>query len=244
MNETGPKLEGEIAKRPLQFFWLVDYSGSMQGKKIASLNQAIKEAVPEISRALSTHPEVQVLMRSIKFSDEASWHVGPDPIDLDKFIWPELSAEGYTATASAIEMLVNELDVERMNRRGYPPVCILISDGYCTEPDEKYNAAIKMLNDSPWGKKAVRLVIAIGEKSDYDEQALLKFTNHQEIGVLKADSPGKLVQYIKWASITASISSSQTKSTNNSSQDSGSAQNVILASTPEDINITDANEVF
>ena len=28
-------------------------------------------------------------MRAIKFSDDASWHVGPDPVPLADFTWPE-----------------------------------------------------------------------------------------------------------------------------------------------------------
>ena len=61
----------------------------------------------------------------------------------------------------------------------------------------------------PWGKKAVRLSIGIGEgDGDYDEAGLLKFVSHPEVGVLKADSPQRLVQFIKWASINASIGAS------------------------------------
>jgi len=37
MTNAVPAPEGEIVKRPLQFFWLVDYSGSMGGRKIATL---------------------------------------------------------------------------------------------------------------------------------------------------------------------------------------------------------------
>ena len=38
-----------------------------------------------------------------------------------------------TATAQAIRMLATELTTENMPRRGYPPVCILVSDGHCTD---------------------------------------------------------------------------------------------------------------
>jgi uncharacterized protein YegL len=188
------------------------------------------------------------MMRAIAFSSSASWHVGPEAVKLEDFTWPPLHADGYTATASAIELLLEELDIDKMNRRGFPPVCVLLSDGYCTEPEEQYERAIRKLDHAPWGKKAVRLVIAIGDGSEYDEQALLRFTNHPEVGVLKANTPGKLVEYIKWASVTASVSSSQSKTFYNDDEVEGGegegARNVILAGAPQSIQIEDANEVF
>jgi hypothetical protein len=45
MSTVVPVPEGTVAKRPLQFFWIADFSGSMAGKKIATLNQAIREAL-------------------------------------------------------------------------------------------------------------------------------------------------------------------------------------------------------
>src|SRR5512136_3242129 len=156
-----PAPDGKVAKRVLHFFWLTDYSASMGGKKIATLNQAIRESLPLIQKAVAAHPQVQVMMRAIKFSDEAAWHVGPAPVTVEQFFWPELEADGLTATAKAIRLLIPELSIERMPRRGLPPVCILVSDGFCTDPREEYDTAIAELAKIPWGVKAVRLAIAI-----------------------------------------------------------------------------------
>lgn len=240
MSNLGPILDGNIAKRRLDFFWLVDCSGSMSGRKIATLNQAIKEVIPEIQHVLVQHEQVKMMMRAIKFSDNASWHVGPEAVAIEDFVWPELSAGGLTATAEAIDKLSEELDIEKMSRRGLPPVCILLSDGFCTDPENAYENAIKKLDSLPWGKKAVRLVIAIGDENDYDEDALLKFVNQKEIEVLKADTPGKLIGFIKWATVTATISSSQSKS----SSDRSNTSNVILTPPPSDITISDATDPF
>ncbi len=152
------------------------------------------------------------MMRAIKFSDTASWHVGPQPVALERFVWPELSTAGGTSTAQAIRMLAPELALEKMPRHGCPPVCILISDGVCTDPEGEYDAAIADLVKLPWGRRAVRLAIGVGDESDYDEDELLKFVSHKEIGVLKADTPGKLVHYIVWASVAASVGASVGKS--------------------------------
>jgi uncharacterized protein YegL len=183
----------------------------MSGKKIATLNQAIREALPDVRRAVAANQAVQIRMRAIKFADSASWHVGPQAMPLDQFVWPELRTAGITATAQAIRLLAAELTTEKMPRRGFPPVCILLSDGHCTDPQEAYDRAIADLVALPWGKRAVRLAIAIGDEADYDEAELLKFVSHQEIGVLKAHNPGELVNYIKWASVAATVVISQGK---------------------------------
>lgn len=236
-----PTPEGEVAKRPLHFFWLTDYSGSMKGRKIASLNQAIREALPEVRNALKNHPQVEVKMRAIKFADRADWHVGPQAIDLEDFIWPDLEINGVTATAQAINLLAEELSLSKMPKRGLPPICLLVSDGYCTDSEEEYQQAIAKLNSEPWGKKAVRLAIAIGDESDYDEEQLLKFVSHREIGVLKAHNPGELINYIKWASVAASIGVSQGKSKTNSLE---YRNNVVLGSPPIQPLLTNRNDVF
>jgi len=226
-----PVPEGTPVKRTLHFFWLTDYSGSMSGAKIAALNQAIREALPELRQVVMAHPEVQIMMRAIKFADSASWHVGPTAVSLEQFVWPELRIAGTTATAQAIRMLAAELTTENMPRRGYPPVCILVSDGHCTDPPEAYDRAIAELLNLPWGQRAVRLAIAIGkDEAGYDEAALLKFVSHQEIGVLQARNPEELVHYIKWASIAASVGSSQGKSKADSSPQNDTF--VVLPSPP------------
>jgi uncharacterized protein YegL len=236
MTVMTPVLEGNIARRTLQFFWIADCSGSMAGKKIASLNEAIRQVIPEIRDAVASHPEVQVMMRAIKFSDTASWHIGPTPVPLENFVWHDLQAGGLTATAQAINLLSEELDIEKMNRRGLPPVCILLSDGFCTDPEEEYDRAIQRLKSLPWGKRAVRLVIAIGQEHEYNEQELLKFVSHDEIGVLKAETSQQLIQYIKWASVTATIGASVGKSHVGTS---GNSSNVVLPAPPPVVQTTD-----
>jgi uncharacterized protein YegL len=229
MPEQIPVPEGQVARRKLHFFWLTDYSGSMSGKKIATLNQAIREALPEIKKTAVNHPEVEIVMRAIKFSDNASWHVGPQTVPIEQFVWPELSSAGSTATAKAIRLLASELTVEKMPPRGVPPVCILVSDGFCTDPPQEYDGSLSDLSKLPWGKKSVRLAIAIGDESEYDEEELLKFVSHKEIGVLKAHTVQQLINYIKWASTTAVAASSQSKSKDKAAQDA----NVILPTPPQ-----------
>ena len=225
-----PIPDGQVVRKKLHFFWLADCSDSMRGKKIASLNQASREAVPEVQKAVAAYPQVEIVMRAIKFSDSAEWHIGPDPVPVEQFIWPELETAGLTSTAKAIRLLAGELSMERMPRRALPPVCILISDGFCTDPREEYEKAITELGKIPWGVKAVRLAIAIGDESEYNETELLRFVNQEQIGLLKAHSPEELVTYIRWASVSASVASSRGRSRDARSM--GEVSNVSLESPP------------
>jgi uncharacterized protein YegL len=214
----------------------------MGGKKIATLNRVIDELKPELEEALKN--KVNPKVGCIRFSNTAEWHIGPALRDLQDFTWTDLQAGGYTATAQAVNLLCDALDLEKMSRRAVPPVCVLLSDGDYTDSDEEYEAAIARLNELPWGKKAIRIVIAIGNEDEYSEHKLLPFSNAKTengpLGVLKAHNASELIQYIKWASVTASVTSSAGKSQLGVDADT----NVVLPALPPAPVITSANDVF
>ena len=58
---------GALASRPLHFFWIVDCSGSMAGKKMQELNFAIKESLPEMRKVAEENPNAQVLCALLPF---------------------------------------------------------------------------------------------------------------------------------------------------------------------------------
>lgn len=210
-------IEGEASHRNLHFFWLVDWSGSMTGTKIQKVNWAIREVLPEIQQIEDTE-RVKISMRAIRFGDKAEWHIGPDAVPIEQFKWQDMNADGgTTATAQAVRLLTAALHVDSIGSRNVPPVCILISDGHSSDPKGEYQQALDALNASPWGAKAVRISIGIGDKeSDYNKDELDAFISpylRQESGLetLNADTPAKLVNYIRLVSVVASLSSSKSK---------------------------------
>ena len=64
---------GELATRPIHFFWVVDCSGSMYGEKIGIVNNTIQECIPEMRSAADNNPNAQLLIRALQFSSGASW---------------------------------------------------------------------------------------------------------------------------------------------------------------------------
>ena len=194
MPVGGNRPGGELATRPLHFIWIADCSGSMQGEKIHSLNYAIRSALPEMLRVAEDNPNANVLVRAIKFSNGAQWHVA-QPTPVADFKWSDLSAEGVTDLGKALCMVAEQLKMPPMQERALPPVLVLLSDGL---PTDDYSNGIKVLLEQPWGRKAVRIAIAIG--TDADHEVLQKFIGHTELAPLQANNAEDLVKYIKWAS--------------------------------------------
>jgi uncharacterized protein YegL len=186
---------GELASRPLHFIWIADASGSMQQDgKIQALNNAIREAIPHMKKVADDNPNAQVLVRAVKFSDGAQWHIS-QPTPVADFAWNDLPAEGETDMGKALSLVAEQLKMPPMSERALPPVLVLISDG---QPTDDFDSGLKELLDQPWGKKAVRIAISIGQDADPD--VLQKFIAHPEMKPLSANSPEALVKHIKWAS--------------------------------------------
>jgi uncharacterized protein YegL len=209
---------GETIRRTLHFFWLVDESGSMSGQKIQAVNYAVKNVLPEIQK-IEDEQRVNILMRAIKFGDRAGWQVGPDPVPVKDFNWRDMDARGgSTSTAQAIELLSQELALEKLGRRNVPPVAILLSDGYCTDPDERYDQAIAALDKLPWGVKAVRVSIGIGgSEEEYNKEQLDRFISpylrkEVHLETLPAPDVRRLVEFIKVVSTQAATASASSKS--------------------------------
>ena len=212
MGDASRRPGGELSTRPLHFIWMADCSGSMKvDGKIQALNNAIREAIPHMRKVADDNPNAQVLVRAIKFSSSAQWHVDP-AVPVGQFTWQDLTADGVTDMGHALEMLAGQMKIPPMTDRALPPVLVLISDG---QPTDDFEGGLKELMDQPWGTKAVRIAISIGE--DADDEILQKFIGTPEIRPLQANNPEALVKHIKWVSTavlkSASAPASQTMDT-------------------------------
>ncbi len=203
---------GELATRPLHFIWIADCSGSMSVEgKIQALNNAIREAIPHMQSVADENPNADVLIRAVKFSTGAQWHIS-QPTQVGDFKWTDLDTGGLTDMGKALSMIAEQLKIPPMSDRALPPVLVLISDG---QPTDDFSSGLKALMDLPWGKKSVRIAIAVGE--DADNEILQQFIGASEIRPLQAHNAEQLVKYIKWVSTavlkSASSPASQADST-------------------------------
>ncbi|KUO19074.1 vWA domain-containing protein [Streptomyces dysideae] len=192
-----------MANRPVHFIWLLDCSYSMQGEKIAKLNYAIREAVPEMRAVAHDNPAAQLLLRTITFSTTAQWH-HQIPVPVDDFTWQDVEVDGMTNLGEALTLVSRELQSPPMPERALKPVLALVSDG---GPTDDWKAGLKAIDATPWGRKAVRVAIAIGH--DADRGVLQEFLGNPEMQPLDANSPKQLAAAIRWASTAAVKAASQ-----------------------------------
>ena len=143
---------GALASRPLHFFWIIDCSGSMQGTKIGTVNNAVMETLPDMRKSAAENPNAQLLIRVMKFSDDAQW-ITPNAVEVENFSWTDLEADGgMTNMGEVFELLTRELTMPPMPQRALPPVIVMLSDGQATD---SYRKPLEKLLSMPWGKKSV-----------------------------------------------------------------------------------------
>jgi uncharacterized protein YegL len=190
--------------------------------KIQALNNAIHECIPSVREANKANPFADMMVRAIRFSTGAQWHI-PSATRVDDFVWKDLSAGGVTDLGAAIRLLSSELTPEKMGRRALPPVIVLLSDGV---PTDEWESALEAFNQSGWGRpgRTVRVGIAIGR--DADKEVLGSFTGNTET-VFEADNAQRLADLIKWASVTLSKYASSGASQIEPSPGGGAAVAVI-----------------
>lgn len=163
----------------IDLVWLIDTSSSMYGQRIAALNQLFIEGIPALRNALVGHPARPLTIRVIRFADDATWHVGPQPVPLATFHWRDLTAGGATATAAALRLLACECTTGTLAERERIPVVILVSDGCCSEPGGEYRAALATLNSKLAGSPHLRAAIALGIGTETGDEQLFDFLDEQ-----------------------------------------------------------------
>lgn len=232
-NAPAPIAEDPIpnvapARRKLQFIFLADCSGSMlAANKIQSLNHAIREAIPHMQDSARANPQAEVMVRSIRFSSGASWHQA-QPTPVEQYSWVDLQADGSTDMAGALVLAKQALD--QLQGRQYPPVLCLITDGMPDSVSE-FQKRLAELKDSPWGSRAVRIVIGIGAEASTPPglTVLQEFLGNIELPVLTAAHAQDLVNYIRYVSTVVVQNVSRPPSVPQGPGSAGAPNNVVVA---------------
>lgn len=171
--------------------------------KIEALNTALRDALPHLREISARNPFVQILIRALVFADGARWHIA-EPTSVDELYWTDVTAAGQTDLGAALQLLVAELRTPPMQPRAFPPVIVLISDG---QPTDTYHAHLADLLAEPWGRRAVRLAIAVGD--DADTAMLQEFIADEALHPFTANDPEHLAYLVRFTSVVASRLASQ-----------------------------------
>ena len=204
----------EVARRTMNLFFLVDTSGSMAGRKIATLNQAVREALPIIKEISEDNADACIKIAVLEFSDSVKW-MYTEPIDANDFEWTDLGTNCLTSMGAAFGELNAKLSRNAfMASQAYQPVVILLSDG---APTDAYQHNLEKLKANKWFQAATKVAIAIGD--DADKNVLAEFTNGNIEAVFSADNVYLLKTIIKIASVQSYLIGSQSSTSSDKTKE-------------------------
>lgn len=197
------------SRRVLNLFLMIDVSTSMQGEKIAAVNDAIRNVIPIINEIGANNPDAEIKISALTFSSGVKW-LTSQPVSASDFQWQDQVADGWTALGQACQDLNDKLSHKhgflKSASGSYAPVVILLSDG---GPTDDFASGINVLNGNAWFKHATRLAVAIGNDANID--VLKEFTGNIEM-VFRVHNIDALKTAIRVLVISSSMVSSQSSS--------------------------------
>lgn len=230
----------KIARRTMTLFFLVDTSGSMDGDKIGSVNDAIRETVPDLQDLSDSNPDAAIKIAALPFDTDVRW-LYPQPIDSADFRWNDLQANGLTSFGAALIELNTKLSKTQFLQEAagsFAPVIILLSDG---GPTDNYKKALDGIQQNNWFKYAIKVAIAIG--NDADKNVLTEFTGNSE-AVIEVHNRSALKAIIKFVSVTSSQVNSQSSGvgdTNKQAKVVSQVKNYVDTQNIEDTDLDEFN---
>ena len=200
----------EVPRRTMTLFFMVDTSGSMDGRKIGAVNESIQEVLPMIRDISATNPDAEINVAVLQFSKGASW-IYKEPKPASDFEWNDLSAAGASADlGEACRELNSKLSKNGFMKSAsgsYAPAIILLSDG---EPTDDFDSGLAKLQENKWFSHAIKIAIAIGD--DANKEKLAQFTGTSE-AVFTVHNIDALKKMIRIVAVTSSQVGSQSSST-------------------------------
>lgn len=176
--EGNPFAVEPTARRQMLLEIVVDNSGSMNGQKIAAVNEVMKDISQFVGDFSVSNPDAEIKMNVLIFSDGARW-MYPDPVSADQFKWVDLTAGGGTDFAAASVELERRFhrSADMGNPAGnYAPSVILLTDGEFNYGwEEMFD---KTLLRNKWYGIALKRAVAIG--NDAVTESLAKVTGSIE----------------------------------------------------------------
>ena len=173
-------MEDKIAKQKLNVIVLVDCSKSMQGERIAQVNNALRDIKTHLIDLQGENSNVDFYMTVITFSTEAYFLNGDRCKSVDEFTFKDIKGGGWSNLHLGYQKLEDILKKESKGGimpdfGGVAPIILLMTDGHPTKfPMKEETEALKKL---PWYKVALKYGIAIELKDERTHKVLQEFVN-------------------------------------------------------------------
>ena len=187
------------AKKSMVLFFVIDVSSSMKGEKIKTLNEAMRDVLPELIGVGGTETNIQVAV--LAFSSGFEW-ITAEPMILEEYQnWRDLDADGVTDLGAALTELNSKMSRKSFLQSpslSFAPVIFLMTDG-C--PTDNYKAGLELLRKNNWFKNGIKIALALGKSVDME--VLEEFTGDKEC-VLTANNVSQLRNLVRAISVTSS----------------------------------------
>lgn len=198
----------ETPRRALHIFYILDTSGSMGGAPIATLNRAMEETIEILKQQAKSNADALVKVAVLEFNSGCRWVQPNGPEEIEDFIWEDLEAGGCTDMGAALKELDSKLSRKQFLNSmtgAYLPVIIFMTDGGATD---NYEKALDEISRNKWFERGIKIGFAIGD--DADEKMIARIVGNSE-AVVKTDDLELFARLLKFASVTASLTCSTSR---------------------------------
>lgn len=200
-----------VPRRELTIFYILDTSGSMTGAPIGKLNRAMTETIEALKSLAKSNADALLKIAVLEFNSGCKWVNPSGPEEMEDFMWEDLDAGGLTDVGSALKELDSKLSRNSFLKSmtgAYLPVIIFMTDGCATDD---YKKALEEIRTNKWFKRATKIGFALGESPDM--KMISEVVGNSE-AVIKTEDLDLFGRLIKFASVTASMLASQSKTSN------------------------------
>jgi len=209
----------QIPRKTLTFFFVVENSAAMSGKKLETVNMVLEHYISLLQYYAATITNAEIKIALLSFCENANW-ITERPVEAEKYIWSPLPAidDEAISTDVSFDSVFSELN-QKLSKNVFmnspvgalPPVIIFFSTSSGTENAEPLFAeSFNRLSKNNWDKNALKLAFAIGKTANIDllekwtgDIALTLFVKNPQMFLDFAVAAGRLCVDIATRSVFA-----------------------------------------
>ena len=155
---------GEVPRKTLVMFLIIDTSASMAGARIGLVNMAIDGLLDRLKDMNDTNPDAIVEIAILTFGGKAQWLTPNGSVKPENFYFKHLDAVGPAMIGEAFHQLEEKLHTHSgfMQRASgsFAPIIFLVSDA---EPSDAWESILSLLKQNKWFNVSAKVALAVGD---------------------------------------------------------------------------------